>query len=304
MSLGIWKQVASAVAGLSPEAVLRESEAPFTVALIGSAAEVSRMEDWLVPPSMSPAQQAQSRRLIYSMAVPLTDSERTFLPSVTVRLAGWSAVPPISNDLHSVCRDYLPFTPEDTASLAARIANAHSDLQLAMARAFPALREAVVGRIIQRTAKENAAFAILSALPNVVPAPIELPWAVGEFASDTVVITANQVRMALAIAAACDTPVGFGEQRGQMASILGSAFGLRALARELAGKIPAGGGVVAKGCIAFAGTYTLGLGLAHWNRSGRKLSWGEKRLAYKRALESGRDVVEDMARRALSSPSH
>src|ERR1019366_5718995 len=179
------------------------------------------------------------------------------------------------NELHRVCRDYLVFTPEDTVTLAARIANGRPDLQLAMARAFPALREAVVGRIIQRTSKENAAFAILSALPNVVPSPIELPWAGGEFASDTVVITANQVRMALAIAAACDTPVGFGEQRGQMASILGSAFGLRALARELAGKIPAGGGVVAKGCIAFAGTYTLGLALAHWNRSGRKLSWGE-----------------------------
>jgi len=308
MSLGIWKQVASAVAGLSPEAVLRESEAPFTVALIGAPVEVSRMEDWLVPPGMSPAQQAQSRRLIYSMVIhdgmPLSENERAFLPTVTVRLAGWSAVPPASDELNRVCRDYLLYTPEDTVTLAARIANSHPDLQLAMARAFPALREAVVGRLIQRTAKENAAFAILSALPNVVPSPIELPWAVGEFASDTVVITANQVRMALAIAAACDTPVGFGEQRGQMASILGSAFGLRALARELAGKIPAGGGVVAKGCIAFAGTYTLGLGLAHWNRSGRRLSWGEKRTAYQRALASGRDVVEQMARRALSSPSH
>ncbi len=304
MSLGIWKQVASALKELSPETVVRESEAPFTVALIGAPMEVSRMEDWLVPPSMSPAQQSQTRRLIYSMNVPLTENERAFLPNVTVRLAGWSAVPPISHDLHRVCRDYLLFTPEDLSALAARIAGAHPDLQLSMARSFPALRDAVVSKIIARTAKENAAFAILSAIPNVVPTPLELPWAVGEFASDTVVITANQVRMALAIAAACDTPVGFGEQRGQMASILGSAFGLRALARELAGKIPAGGGVVAKGCIAFAGTYTLGLALSHWNRSGRRLSWGEKRIAYQRALESGREAVEEMARRVLSSPSH
>jgi hypothetical protein len=304
MSLGIWKQVASALSGLSPETVLRESEAPFTVALIGAPSEVSRMEDWLVPPGLSPAQQAQSRRLIYSMNVPLTENERAFLPNVTIRLAGWSAVPPISNELHRVCRDYLLFTPDDTETLASRIANSRPELQLAMARAFPVLRDSVVGHIIQRTAKENAAFAILSAIPNVIPSPIELPWAVGEFASDTVVITANQVRMALAIAAACDAPVGFGDQRGQMASILGSAFGLRALARELAGKIPAGGGVVAKGCIAFAGTYTLGLALAHWNRSGRKLSWGEKRLAYQRALESGKEVVQEIAHRALGSPSH
>ena len=56
----------------------------------------------------------------------------------------------------------------------------------------------------------------------------------GSFASDTIVITANQTRMALAIAAACDAPVGFGEQRGQVASIMGSAFGLRAIAQGFA----------------------------------------------------------------------
>ena len=301
MSLGFWKQASSAIAGLNADAVLQESEQPFAVALIGSPDEVSTMEDWLVPPSLNTAQQAQARRRIYSITVPLSAGDRALIQQATIRVAGPAALPPRSQELHSITRDYYPFHPDDAAHVAGQIVAAQPDLHLALARNFPALREPVIARIIQKTSKENAAFAILSALPNVIPSPIELPWAVGEFASDTVVITANQLRMALAIAAACDTPVGFGEQRGQVASILGSAFGLRAIARELAGKIPAGGGMVAKGCIAFAGTYTLGLGLSRWNRLGRRLTSSEKRLTYQRALESGRELVHDLVRRALPS---
>lgn len=301
MSLGFWKQATSAIAGLSPDAVMHESERPFAVALIGSPAEVSWMEDWLVPPSLNTAQQASARRRIYSICVPLTASDRAWIERATIRIAAPAALPPHSQELHAMTRDYYPFHPDDAAHIAKAIAIAHPDLQLALGRNFPALRDAVISRIVQKTAKENATFAIVSALPNVIPNPIELPWAVGEFASDTVVITANQMRMALAIAAACDAPVGFGEQRGQVASILGSAFGLRAFARELAGKIPAGGGMAAKGAIAYAGTYTLGMGLARWNKSGNRPSSRERRLTYERALASGRQLVGDLVRKALPS---
>jgi uncharacterized protein (DUF697 family) len=298
MSVLFWKQVSNAVAGLSPDTVVQESLAPYTIALVGSTDEVSAMEDWLVPTNLNVAEQAQARRHLYPMAQPLTDQQRNVLPQMNIRIAGASAVPH-NAVAPAVTHDYFLFNPEDLEMLAAQIVMAHPDLHLALARGFPALRAPVINRIVQRTAKENAAFAILSALPNVIPSPIELPWAIGEFASDTIVITANQIRMALAIAAACGTPVGFGEQRGQVMSIVGSAFGLRALAREIAGKIPAGGGMVTKGLIAFAGTYTLGMGLSHWNRNGRKLTWNEKRLTYRHALEAGRDMVEDMTHRAL-----
>jgi hypothetical protein len=38
---------------------------------------------------------------------------------------------------------------------------------------------------------------------TTVPSLVELPWAFGEFASDTMFLTGNQIRMAFAIAAAC-----------------------------------------------------------------------------------------------------
>ena len=87
------------------------------------------------------------------------------------------------------------------------------ELDLALARQFPAFRRQVVERIIHMVSRENALFAVATALPNVVPSFIELPWAFGEFASDTAFLTANQVRMAFQIAAACGKPVGVRARR-------------------------------------------------------------------------------------------
>jgi len=52
----------------------------------------------------------------------------------------------------------------------------------------------------------------------------------------------NQIRMTFMIGAASDHAIGYREQRSEIASIIASAFGWRALARELAGKVPFGGG--------------------------------------------------------------
>ena len=112
--------------------------------------------------------------------------------------------------------------------------------------------------MVKKIAKENALFSLATALPDIVPF-ISLPWAIGEFASDTAFLTANQIRMAFLLAAANDRDIGYHEQRGEIASIILGAFGWRALARELVGKIPWGGGLVPKAAIAYAGTRVAGL---------------------------------------------
>ena len=122
--------------------------------------------------------------------------------------------------------------------------------------------------IIQDVAQENALFALFSALPDVLPNVFALGWAAAEFASDTAVLTVNQVRMAFLIAAASDRPVGFLDQKRQIASIVAGAFGWRAMARELAGKIPFGGGLIPKAAISYAGTYVVGLSLERFYRIG------------------------------------
>jgi uncharacterized protein (DUF697 family) len=148
--------------------------------------------------------------------------------------------------------------------------------------------------IVHRVARENAFFAIVTALPNVVPSLLELPWTVGEFATDTAFISMNQIRMALNLAAAHGRPVGYAEQKGEIAAIAAGAFGWRALARELVGKIPLGGGLIPKAAVAFAGTYVVGIGLEKVNRIGTGLTKQERRDAYAEAFARGRDVARDM----------
>jgi len=154
----------------------------------------------------------------------------------------------------------------------------------------------VVERAIFKTSSENALFAVVTALPDVIPSLAELPWSIGEFASDTAFLTINQIRLAFLIAAASGQPVGYSRQRNEIATIVAGAFGWRALARELAGKIPFGCGLIPKGAIAFAGTFVVGMGLDRYHRTGSGFSRSEGREAYRVAYERGKSVVEGLLR--------
>ena len=170
----------------------------------------------------------------------------------------------------------------------------HEDLWVPLAKRFLPFREAAVQRIIWKISKENAYFTVATALPNVVPSIITLPWAIGEFASDTAFLTMNQVRMAFLIAAASDSDVGYKRQKAQIGSIVAAAFGWRAIAREMVSKVPAGGGLVSKGLVSFAGTYVVGVGLDRVLRFGRHLTREEKRQQYAYAFERGRQTVHQI----------
>lgn len=172
---------------------------------------------------------------------------------------------------------------------------------LPLASGFPGLRSEVSDRLIWKVAKENVLFTVTTALPNIVPTALVLPWAVGEFASDTAFLTMNQVRLALLLAAVHGRDVGYNQQCVKIGSIIGSAFGWRALARELASKVPAGGGLASKGLIAFAGTYAVGRALDHWCREGLPLARAAQRQVYADACRRGKAVVEGLVRRALGS---
>ena len=101
-------------------------------------------------------------------------------------------------------RNGYMFDPADPGASAKAIASDHHDIELAIARNFPRFRQPVADKILQRVCRENALFALVTALPNVLPSVIDLPWAIGEFATDTAFLTMNQIRMALLLAAAYD----------------------------------------------------------------------------------------------------
>jgi hypothetical protein len=194
--------------------------------------------------------------------------------------------------------NFFRFDPMDQqGSIEALLENREDD-GVSLARIFPGLRDAVIDRIIWKIAKENTVFTAATAVPNIIPTVAMIPWAAGEFASDTAFLTMNQVRMAFLIAAASDGDIGYSYQKGQIGSIVAAAFGWRALARELAGKIPLGGGLISKGLVSFAGTYVVGKSLERYFRIGRRLTRKEKREFYAEAFEKGRTAVEKIVRRA------
>jgi hypothetical protein len=169
----------------------------------------------------------------------------------------------------------------------------YPDLKLALARKYPAFRESVSDDIIFNVSKENAVFSVATSVPTLMPV-LALPWAVGEFASDTAFLTMNQIRMAFMLAAAHDEVIGYRQQKGEIASMFAGAFGWRAIARELIGIIPMGGGIVPKAGIAFAGTYVVGLSLTKFYRMGSAMTPAERKQAYVAALERGKTLATDI----------
>jgi hypothetical protein len=280
MSLSVLKDIRKIYAGLNADEIRGAAYRDLNIGLAASSEEGRReMERFLAPPYLDAIARNDALR-----AVHLVDGSPGHRFDFVLCESG-VAVP--SNG-------YV-FNPVDTGSLLKTIAADHEELELPIARRFPHFRRPVADRIIHRISKENALFSLVTALPNVIPSVIDLPWALGEFATDTAFLTMNQIRMALLMAAAHDNTIGYTEQKTQIAVIAAGAFGWRALARELVGKIPLGGGLIPKAAVAFAGTYVVGLGLEKVNRTGSGLSRREKKDAYADAFARGKEVVKEIA---------
>ncbi|MEK7409625.1 MAG: hypothetical protein AAB225_31545 [Acidobacteriota bacterium] len=271
-------EIRTAIRHLNPRQVRASAERPLSIGLAAlSEASLAAMAEFFAPRGLSRQRRQELAKVVHRVGEP--GGPRRF-------------------DL-TICEQGLPypdgafvFDPREPQRTVAEIIEAREDLGLALARHFLPFRKPVANGIIQSVSRENAAFTLLTALPNIVPGLGQFPWAIGEFASDTAFLTMNQVRMAFLLAAASDRVVGYREQRMEIASIVAGAFGWRALARELVAKIPFGAGVIPKAAVAYAGTYTVGQGLERFYRLGYRLSREERRRVYGEALEGGRRFVD------------
>ncbi len=124
--------------------------------------------------------------------------------------------------------------------LAEAVADAAGDGAVALAAQLPVLREEAVRQLIRKTAIQNAVVGCLFIIPG----------------ADMPVMTLNEARMILRIAAAHGEPVGT-ERALELLGVIGSGFGFRAAARQLLDFLP-GPGWVIKGGVAWSGTRALG----------------------------------------------
>lgn len=286
--------IRKALSSLNPKQVRDASEKPLRVILQSPDADgYRRMEEFFLQ-QLHPGRRAESAMLLSRASSNAVGSADTLT---------------VYDDRMSAPTGSLIYHPEYPLSLVSKALEQHPDEGLVLARHFQPFRGPFVQKAISTTCRENTLFSITTALPDVIPSLIELPWAVAEFASDSAFLTMNQVRMAFQIAGASDREVGYMEQKSEIAAVIGSAFGWRALARQVIGKIPFGGGLIGKAAIAYAGTKVLGLSLDRYYLTGYSYSREERSHLYRDAFEQGKKVAgkiltfirPDLAKR-LESP--
>ena len=273
MSINLLQSVKQAISTLDPQEVRQQAERPVRLGLHAATDQAYReMERFFAPAQISEQKRRELRRILLRAS----GAERYDIDIYSEELSAPA-------DGFTFYRTH----PEHTVR---EVLRRRADLSLPLARHIYPFRAPVVQRIITTISKENALFSVATAIPDVVPF-LSLPWAVGEFASDTAFITANQFRMAFFIAAASDRPVGYREQRNEIGGIVLGAFGWRAIARELVGKIPLGGGLLPKAAIAYAGTRVVGMSIERLYRIGYGYTREERRAAYEQALQRGKVVA-------------
>jgi uncharacterized protein (DUF697 family) len=166
------------------------------------------------------------------------------------------------------------------------------DQQVALGAHFPPLRPVIFTRIIERTARANASFALTTGLAETIPlltAPLNL--------GDMVVLTKNQLMMCyrLALAAGRDE-----EPRAMMTEIigvLGSGVLFRQAARQLVGLIPIAG-ILPKVAISYAGTYAIGKAMVGWTTEGKQVTVDTVASYSRDGLVKGRALAEHLVEEA------
>lgn len=144
--------------------------------------------------------------------------------------------------------------------------------RIALAANFAFVRRAVALEAVKATSFQNA----------VIGGVVIIPGA------DMPIMTANQAKMVMQIAAAYGEPLG-AERIRELAAVLGGAFALRAIARQALTFVP-GFGWAIKAAIGYSGTLAMGHAAVEYFESGADLSGlAEKvREARDRAVQAAR----------------
>lgn len=134
------------------------------------------------------------------------------------------------------------------------------------ARQYKGLRDLLAQKYIVQTSKENASLAFASAIPSSIPL---LGTLISLFTSagDTVVITANQLRLCLRLSGIYGLKLDFFKRTGEVLPVIACSFGWKSLAKITIGMIPIAGPVL-KAAIAFTGTYLTGIAAKKFYRDG------------------------------------
>lgn len=153
------------------------------------------------------------------------------------------ALPEVPEDVSARLGVVAASSPEVLADKLALWLASAVEKEIALAANFPFCRRAVTQRLIARCALQNAAVGAVHLIPG----------------SDLPVMTANQAKLALDIAAAYGRPLE-PSRAAELAGVVCSGLAWRTLARTLLGAVP-GIGLIVRTGIAYGGTIATGSAL-------------------------------------------
>lgn len=162
------------------------------------------------------------------------------------------------------------------------IIDACRDKRLAFALAFPFVRRPLSVDAVNATAVQNAGVGLVVFIPG----------------ADLPIMTLNQAKMLLQIAAAYGEPLGK-ERVKELAAVVGGAFACRSVARQIVAFVPALGWAV-KAAIGYAGTLAMGRAAIEYFEDGGNVS------GLVGVVSAARDKVVDAAaaaRTCLNEPA-
>lgn len=159
------------------------------------------------------------------------------------------------------------------------VASACRDKKLAFALAFPFARKPMALDAVESTSLQNAGIGAVLFIPG----------------ADMPVMTLNQAKMLLQIAAAYGQPMSV-ERVKELAFVVGGAFACRAAARQFAGLIP-GLGWAVKAAIGYAGTEAMGYAAIEYFEAGGNIAGlaGVVQAARDKAVEAAQVASESSA---------
>jgi len=141
---------------------------------------------------------------------------------------------------------------------------------IALAARAPIFRRIAASRIIHHASAQNGLIGAVTILPG----------------ADMPLLTANQLRMVLKIAAVYNEELTLTRLK-ELITVVGTGFTLRALARQLLDLVP-GVGWVVKGAVAFTGTEALGLAAQKYFEKGYSHLTAENIKETYRSIKGGK----------------
>lgn len=185
----------------------------------------------------------------------LDTPRRMRLPLAVVALGDYSREQALADALRQPTADLLV---KDTAAeaverLGAWLSDNVASKKLAMAHNFAFMRRAVAEDAVRTTAWQNGIVGVVTPIPG----------------ADMPIMTANQIKMLLQIAAAYGQPLN-ADRVKELGAIVAGGYLLRTLAREALTLVPVLGWAV-KGGIAYSGTVAMGKAAVKYFEEGADL---------------------------------